>query len=111
MNEFTFNVIKIIKNIPKGKILTYGHIAALAGNRRGARQVSWTLKSMTRKYDLPWFRVVNSRGEISIKTEEGYGLQKSLLLDDGVEFDSNDKIDLDKYMWDIEDINILEGID
>ncbi|MHA1457965.1 MAG: MGMT family protein [Promethearchaeota archaeon] len=60
-SEFTQEVIKIIKNIPKGKVLTYGMIAKLAGNPRAARQVSWILHSSSKKYDLPWHRVINSK--------------------------------------------------
>ena len=100
MTEYTERVIYFIKNIPKGKVLTYGRVALLAGNPKGARQVSWVLRSMTEKYDLPWHRVISSKGIISIKDDAGYCLQKDLLLTEGISFDSKDKIDLDKYIWD-----------
>jgi len=100
MTEFTEKIIFYIKNIPKGKILTYGKVALLAGNPKGARQVSWTLNSMTEKFDLPWHRVVNSKGKISIPTESGYELQKSLLEEEGIEFNEKDAIDLKRFLWD-----------
>ncbi len=98
-SEFTMEVIKIIKNIPKGKVLTYGLIAKMAGNPRAARQVSWTLHSMTEKYNLPWHRVVNSKGTISLKSMEGLELQKSLLENEGIEFTTTNKINLKKFLW------------
>jgi methylated-DNA-protein-cysteine methyltransferase-like protein len=95
MEKFSENVIKIIKAIPYGKVMTYGQIALLAGNPYGARQVSRLLHSLTNKENLPWFRVVNKNGMISLQNESGL-VQKALLVDEGIEF-INDKIDLNKY--------------
>lgn len=97
MTEFTEEVIKIIKSIPKGKVMTYGQIAATAGNPWGARQISRILSSMSRKYDLPWHRVINSKGKISLKGED-YFIQMSKLADEGVKV-INNKIDFDKYLY------------
>ncbi len=96
MTEFTREVIRIIKAIPKGKVMTYGQIATCAGNPWGARQISRILNSMSRAYDLPWHRVINSKGEISL---EGEGLleQISLLTDESIEINDK-KIDLEKYL-------------
>ena len=77
--EFTKTVIVILKKIPKGKVATYGQIAALAGSPRAARQVVRILHSSSEKYDLPWHRVVNSQGKISLKPNQGYEIQKALL--------------------------------
>jgi methylated-DNA-protein-cysteine methyltransferase-like protein len=77
--------------------MTYGQVAKVAGNPRAARAVSWILHSGSRKYNLPWHRVINSKGKISIKSEYGYNRQKKLLKEEGIEFDENDKIDLEKY--------------
>ncbi len=85
MTEFTEKVINIIKTIPKGKVMTYGQIAAVAGNPWGARQVARILHSMSNTNDLPWYRVVNAKGGISLKGE-GELLQESLLTDEGVQF-------------------------
>jgi len=97
MTEFTEEVLAIIKSIPKGKVMTYGQIAACAGNPWGARQISRILSSMSKKYNLPWYRVINSKGEISLKGEE-YLLQMSLLSDDGVKI-VDGKIDLNIYLY------------
>jgi len=95
MEEFTKRVIDIIKTIPEGKVMTYGQIANIAGKPRGARQVSWILHSMSKKYHLPWHRVINSKGEISLRGSE----QEELLALEGVEKDLSRKIDLSIYLW------------
>jgi methylated-DNA-protein-cysteine methyltransferase-like protein len=98
-SEFTENILNVIRSIPEGKVCTYGLIARLAGNPRGARQVSWTLHSMTMKYDLPWYRVVNSKGTLSVTEIDGKAYQKHLLEQEGVEVSDNYEVDLDKYLW------------
>ena len=78
---------------------TYGQIAAYAGNHRGARQVVWILNSFSRKEKLPWHRVINGKGQISLKPNCGYEIQKALLQKEGVEFDEDDFIDFERYLW------------
>lgn len=99
--KFTKNVIKIIQRIPKGRVLTYGRISALAGNPRGARQVSRILHSCTKKYSLPWHRVLNRNGKIAIKNPSGAEMQKELLEKEGIVVESY-SVDLDVYLWDVE---------
>ena len=99
MTFFTERVINLIKNIPVGKVLTYGQVAALAGNPRSARQVSRILHSMSRKHELPWHRVINIKGEISLPKYGGYDEQKARLQHEGIEFNDKDRVDLDKYLW------------
>ena len=96
---FYQRVKHIIKRIPKGKVATYGQIAALAGNHRAARQVAWILHSSSEKENLPWHRVINSRGEISLKPSHGYEVQKALLRKEHIESDENGRIDLHEYLW------------
>ncbi|MEH7386783.1 MGMT family protein [Bacillus sp. JJ1521] len=98
MKPFSENVIQIIKQIPPGKVMTYGQIAKLAGSPRGARQVVRVLHSMSKKYNLPWFRVINSKGEIAIHDEETQTAQIIFLEDEGVEV-VNRSIDLKKYQY------------
>ncbi|RFB18350.1 MGMT family protein [Bacillus sp. HNG] len=98
MKPFTENVIRLIKQIPPGKVMTYGQIAKLAGSPRGARQVVRVLHSMSKKYNLPWFRVINSRGEITIRDEETHAAQMIFLEDEGIEV-VNRSIDLTKYQY------------
>lgn len=100
MNQsLTERIKQLIKHIPAGKVATYGQIAIYAGNPRASRQVSWILHSSSRKDNLPWHRVINSKGRISLPKERGYDLQKKLLETEGVVFKENDFIDLDKYIW------------
>jgi len=79
------------------RVVTYGQVAAMAGQQTGARQVSRLLHSMSRKYKLPWHRVINSKGKISLPPSKGYELQKALLESEGIEFSISDKIDMDKF--------------
>lgn len=96
--SFTQKVIAIIKQIPKAKVATYGQITMMAGNYRGARQVVRVLHSMSEKEGLPWHRVINSKGTISL-TGEGYRIQKQLLKAEGITLDEQGKIDFDRFLW------------
>ncbi|MEA1973896.1 MAG: MGMT family protein [Candidatus Cloacimonadota bacterium] len=98
MKEFSKRIIKVIKKIPSGKVLTYGRVSNLAGSNNGARQVSRILHTCSTKHELPWHRVINSKGKISLGKNSGYYVQQELLLSEDVIFE-NDKIDLDKFMW------------
>jgi methylated-DNA-protein-cysteine methyltransferase-like protein len=98
-SSFTERVKDIIKKIPRGRVATYGQIAAYAGNPRGARQVVRILHSSSGKGRLPWHRVVNREGRIALKPGSGYEIQKGLLLNEGIKFGKNDKIDFDRYLW------------
>jgi methylated-DNA-protein-cysteine methyltransferase-like protein len=96
---FSGEVVEIIKCIPRGKVATYGQIAGLAGNRFAARQVVWVLNTSSKTEKLPWHRVVNSRGTISLKPGRGYEEQKELLEKEGIIFDKYDRIDLKTFLW------------
>jgi methylated-DNA-protein-cysteine methyltransferase-like protein len=100
MMDFTEQVIEILQSVPSGKVVTYGQVARLAGNPRGARQVVRILHSMTNKYNLPWHRVINSQGKISIPDPFGAEEQRGLLLSEGVEVSDNFRISLKTYQWD-----------
>ncbi len=98
MEKFTDIVIYLIQQIPAGKVMTYGQIAKLAGSPRGARQVVRILHSSSEKYQLPWHRVVNAKGEIGMKDEELHNVQKMSLESEGIKF-SGDVIDLERYRY------------
>jgi len=98
MTPFTQKVITIIREIPEGKVMTYGQIAALAGSPRAARQVVRILHSMSKKYQLPWHRVINSKGQIAIKNDEFYQVQMINLQMEGVEVRCG-RINLAKYLY------------
>ena len=84
-------IIRVIRGIPEGQVMSYGEVARRAGVAGGARMVARILHSSTETQNLPWHRVVNAQGKISL-TGEAYQLQKTLLLDEGVEFDENGSI-------------------
>jgi len=106
-SDFTQRIINLIKKIPEGKVLTYGFIAKLAGNPRAARQVSWILHSSSKKYNLPWHRVISSKGKISLKAVEDCEYQKNLLVQEGIHVSNGFNIDLKKYLWKINSIEDL----
>lgn len=95
--SFHQTAIEAIRNIPVGRVATYGQIAALAGNPRASRQVSRILHSSSRKEKLPWHRVINSKGGISLPPGRGYELQAALLREEGIEVDDNGRVDLRRY--------------
>ena len=95
MEQFTESVIEIICAIPEGKVMTYGQIARIAGNARGARQVARILHSMSKKYKLPWHRVIGSMGDLRLKADE----QKLFLEMEGVEFKNQHTVDLKRYQY------------
>ncbi|MHA1986948.1 MAG: MGMT family protein [Promethearchaeota archaeon] len=101
-------MIHIIQSIPKGKVLTYGLIARLAGNPRAARQVSWVLHSSSKKYHLPWHRVISSNGVLSMKSIEDKQYHKKLLELEEISFLDNFKVDLKKNLWDIDSLDKIE---
>src|SRR3954468_11782518 len=81
-------IYAIIRRIPRGRVATYGQIAELAGLEGHARQVGYALHNLPERSDVPWHRVVNSRGEISPRSAgDSHELQKFLLEEEGVEFD------------------------
>ena len=95
----TAHILEVLKAIPEGRVSSYGRVAALAGNPRGARQVSRVLHSMSEAHDLPWHRVVNAQGQISLPRGRGFELQKALLEDEGVAVCAKGCIDLARFLW------------
>lgn len=96
------NYLKIwetVKKIPFGRVATYGQIAALAGLGGHARLVGYALHAAPDEIEIPWQRVINARGRISLPREDGrYYLQKTLLEAEGIIFEE-ERIDLKKYRW------------
>lgn len=100
MTEFSKKTIALIAKIPRGKVATYGQIAALAGKPHGARGVAWLLNSSSRAHKLPWQRVLGAKGRISFpRGSAGFTRQRHLLKLEGVEVGTEGTIDLDKHQW------------
>lgn len=99
-NENVFNKIyDIVKQIPKGKVATYGQVASLAGNRRWARVVGYALHANPEPGVIPCHRVVNRYGEVSKAFAfGGENRQIELLKSEGVAF-KNGRVDMEKHQW------------
>ena len=98
-SEFTQRVIALIRSIPPGRVATYGNLAARAGNPRAARQVVRVLHTCSETEDLPWHRVINREGRISLKPGRGFEEQQALLEDEGVACGSDGRVDLARFLW------------
>jgi len=97
---FRKKVLKYVSQIPKGKVTSYGFIAALAGKIRGSREVGWILSSISADSNIPWWRVINSKGFISIKNVNiSKEIQKELLEKEGITVSDDFMVDLNKYLW------------
>ena len=101
MEQSTFNrIYDVVKQIPYGKVATYGQVAALAGNKRWARVVGYALHGNPDPENIPCYRVVNRFGEVSKAFAfGGENRQIELLEAEGIEF-VDGKVDLNKYQWD-----------
>lgn len=99
ISPFRERVMHIIRSIPEGNVMSYGQIALYAGLPRAARQVGWLLRNT--KEDLPWWRVINSKGTISIEGNwhADKSLQKKLLEREGIEVSNDMKIDMETYRF------------
>lgn len=90
----------VVCRIPRGRVATYGQIAELAGLEGHARQVGYALHNLPEKSDVPWHRVINSRGEISARSGgDSHELQVFLLSAEGVSFDARGRVDLSRFQW------------
>ena len=100
MEQLTFErIYDIVKQIPHGKVATYGQIAALAGNKRWARVVGYALHVNPDPENIPCYRVVNRFGEVSKAFAfGGENRQIALLENEGIKLEGN-KVDLKKYQW------------
>ena len=92
------DVLNIVSQIPRGRVTTYGHIAALAGWPSHARMVGRTLRYWPKAVELPCHRVVNQVG----RTAPGWSRQRTLLEEEGVRFKDNGHVDMLKHLWEPE---------
>jgi methylated-DNA-protein-cysteine methyltransferase-like protein len=89
-------VYAVVRRIPRGKVATYGQTARLLDWPHGARTVGWALRALPPGSDVPWHRVVNAQGRISI---DDAARQRRLLEAEGIIFDKEGRIDLNRYRW------------
>ena len=97
MNTFE-KIYEVVKNIPEGKVATYGQVALLAGNPRWARVVGYALHVNPEPGIIPCHRVVNRDGKVAPGFAfGGEGVQRQLLESEGIVFETDGRIDLGKY--------------
>lgn len=105
-SPFTRAVHRVVRRIPPGRVTSYGAVAALAGSPRAARGVGAVLNALTPDRDVPWWRVVNRAGVLSIPAELGLrALQRRLLEDEGVAFLPSGAVDLEEHAWDADELD------
>jgi len=94
-------IYEVVKQIPEGSVATYGDIANLAGLPRHARLVGYSLHALPDNSDVPWYRVVNSQGQLSLAklTQAGAAEQREYLIQEGVEFSVQGRVLLKKFRW------------
>jgi methylated-DNA-protein-cysteine methyltransferase related protein len=99
-SSFTAAVYATVRRIPAGRVASYGGVAAVMGRPRAARGVGHALHALPDGSDVPWWRVISGRGEISIRGFiHGPQLQRALLEGEGVEFDPRGRIDWSRFGW------------
>ncbi len=92
-------IYKVIRQIPAGRVARYGQIAAIVGEC-GARTVGYALAALRSDTDVPWHRVVNRQGKISLRGHGSEGQeQRARLESEGVTFDADHRIDLSQFGW------------
>lgn len=100
-NGFFEKVYEVVKQIPVGKVATYGQIARLCGNKRMSRQVGWALHVNPEPYVTPCHRVVNREGRLAPAFAfGGIDVQRQLLVSEGVSFVDEQTVDMSKHLWD-----------
>src|SRR3989344_2217798 len=101
--NFYKKVYDVVKKIPRGKVSTYQQVAIMVSTPRAAQAVGWALRALPMGHDIPWQRVINSRGMISIQNLRApKSLQVKLLREENIEvkeIDGNYFVDLGKYLW------------
>lgn len=101
MDNLKQKVITFVTTVPKGKVVSYGQVAASCGSPRAARQVGLVLRSLSADSGVPWWRVINNRGMLSIKgnLEATKELQKQLLEHDGVNISEEYQVDMVRFRY------------
>jgi methylated-DNA-protein-cysteine methyltransferase-like protein len=99
--SFPRQVYALVAQVPPGRVITYGAIARLLGEPRKAREVGWAMAAAPQsEVPLPAHRVINARGELSGGPAfGGYEVQRARLEAEGVVFEADGRVDLDRYLW------------
>jgi methylated-DNA-protein-cysteine methyltransferase-like protein len=94
-------IYAVVRRIPRGRVATYGQIAKLAGLPGHARQVGYALAALDAEHDdVPWHRVINAEGSVSLRGTPGWDdVQRQLLKREGVQFDAAGRTSLARFQW------------
>ena len=97
---FRARVLELVRQIPPGRVATYGQIARLAGHPRAPRQIGTILAGLRQhENDIPWQRVINAQGAVSPRPSLHAEVQQPLLEAEGIVFDAAGRCDLESYLW------------
>ena len=102
VKELAPMIFQVIAQIPYGRVASYGQIARLTGIPKHSRLVGYVLKHMDADSSLPWYRVINSQGKISLSklNDQGQNIQAQLLLAEGILVIGN-KVKMKEFQWNI----------
>jgi methylated-DNA-protein-cysteine methyltransferase related protein len=92
-------IYQVVRRIPRGRVTNYGTVARLAGLPGQARQVGYALHALPDQSAVPWHRVINAQGRISLDRSGPGRYQRFLLESEGVRFDRSGRVDLQRYGW------------
>jgi len=92
-------VYAVVRRIPRGRVATYGQVAELAGLGRQARQVGYALHALPRGTTVPWHRVINSAGRLSLPPDAGGVEQRLRLLAEGVPVTEAGRVPIARLRW------------
>ena len=99
MNRLYERIYEVIRQVPTGKVATYGQIADFVG-KCTPRMVGYALAALKPGLDVPWQRIINSQGKISLRADGAESIEQRYLLElEGIRFDFNGRIDMEKFGW------------
>jgi methylated-DNA-protein-cysteine methyltransferase-like protein len=99
MKRLYERIYEVIRQVPAGKVATYGQIADIVG-KCTPRMVGYALAALKPGLDVPWQRIINSQGKISLRADGAESIEQRYLLElEGIRFDFNGRIDMEKFGW------------
>jgi methylated-DNA-protein-cysteine methyltransferase-like protein len=100
MGDRNSRVYAVVRRIPRGRVASYGQVAAWAGLGRQARQVGYALHALPQGSDVPWHRVVNAQGRVSPRSTHGPEVEQRIRLElEGVRFDAAGRVAMAQFRW------------
>lgn len=93
-------IYAVVRRIPRGRVCTYGWVAELAGSPGAARQVGYAMHALPEHTAVPWHRVINAAGRVSLRRGGGGDLEQRFRLEaEGVVFDQAGRVSLERFGW------------